>query len=92
MKNTARKAHSTSATSRPTYRTLHGWALGTLIDHGAVTECDHHGHRRDRADPDAWKRARMAAWNSPFPGQTPEACVQAMEEVLRGLGDTCPDC
>jgi hypothetical protein len=41
-------------TDRPAYRTLQGWALGTLIEHGAVTECEHHGHRRDEADPDAW--------------------------------------
>ena len=34
---------------RPVYRTLQGWALGILIDQGAVVECDYHGHRIDRA-------------------------------------------
>jgi hypothetical protein len=29
--------------ARPAYRTLQGWALGTLIDQGAVVECEHHG-------------------------------------------------
>jgi hypothetical protein len=44
--------------ARPAYRTLRGWALGTLIDQGAVLECPEHGHRIDRADPDAFYRAR----------------------------------
>ena len=81
--------------TRPTrgaYLTLHGWALGTLIEHGAVVECQHHGHRLDRADPDAWNRAREEAWRNPFPGTTPEACIAAMDAVRQGLGDTCPDC
>ena len=78
--------------SRPAYRTLQGWALGTLIEHGVVSECEHHGHRRDRADPDAWNQARAAAWNNPFPAASPEACITALEEVLRHIGDTCPDC
>ena len=32
-------------------------ALTTLTEQGAVTECEHHGYRRDRADPDACNRA-----------------------------------
>jgi hypothetical protein len=78
--------------TRPAYRTLKGWALGTLIGQGAVSECDHHGHRSDRADPDAWNRAREEAWRNPFPGATPEACIAALEEAMRGIGDSCPDC
>jgi len=81
-----------SSTKRPAYRTLHGWALGILIEHNAVTECEHHGHRRDRSDPDAWNRAREEAWRNPFPGATPEACFAALEEVMRSIGDSCPDC
>ena len=46
-----------------------------LIEQQAVTECEHHGHRRDRSDPDAWNRAREEAWRNPFPGVTPEACI-----------------
>ncbi len=80
------------APARPAYRTLQGWALGTLIDQGAVRECEQHGHRIDRADPDAWNRAREEAWRNPYPGATPEACVVAIEEVSRGIGDTCPEC
>jgi hypothetical protein len=46
-------------------------ALSTLIGQGAVTECEHHGYRRDRADPDACNRASEEAWRNPFPGATP---------------------
>jgi hypothetical protein len=56
---TQRKARTRA--SRPAYLTLHGWALGTLIEHGAVIECPDHGHHLDRADPDAWNRAREEA-------------------------------
>jgi len=77
---------------RPTYRSVEGWALGTLIEHGAVRECEHHGHALDRGDPDARNRAREAAWNHPFQGASPEECLAAIDDVLRGIGDTCPDC
>jgi hypothetical protein len=77
--------------AHPAYRTVQGWALGTLIEQGAVVECDLHGHRRDR-DPDAWNRAREEAWRNPFRGATPETCLAAIEGVMCGIGDTCPDC
>jgi hypothetical protein len=78
--------------NRTAYRTLRGWALGTLIEHGAVRECDDHGHRRDRSDPDARSRAFDEARHNPFPGTSVEASVAALEEVLQTVGDTCPDC
>jgi len=84
--------HIQSSPSRQAYRTLHGWALGTLIEHGAVQECEHHGHRRDRSDPEAWNRAREAAGHAPFQGTTPEQSLAALDEVLRGIGENCPDC
>jgi hypothetical protein len=68
----------------PAYRTLQGWALGTLIEQGAVVECPHHGHRVDRADPDAWTRAREEAWRNPFAGATPEICIAALEGLRFG--------
>jgi hypothetical protein len=80
------------AARRPAYRTLDGWALGVLIEQQAVTECEHHEHRRDRSDPDAWNRAREEAWRNPFPGATPEACIIALDEIMRSIGDSCPDC
>jgi len=45
-------------------------ALSTLTEQGAVTECEHHGDRRDRADPNACNRASEEAWRNPFPGAT----------------------
>jgi hypothetical protein len=77
---------------RAAYRTLQGWALGVLIEQGAVTECEHHGHRQDRSDPEAWNRARKEAWRNPFPDASPEACIAALEELARSIGDTCPSC
>jgi hypothetical protein len=76
----------------PAYRTLDGWALGTLIEHGAVAECEHHGHRQDRSDPDAWSRAREEARYNPFPGTTPAVSAAAIDLVMTSIGESCPDC
>jgi hypothetical protein len=78
--------------SRAAYKTLRGWALGVLIEEGAVDECEHHGHRRDRSDLEALCRARERAWAEPFPDTTPATSTAAIEDEMRGLGDTCPDC
>ena len=91
MKSNAPRRLPLQAT-RPAYRNLKGWALGTLIEHHAVRRCEHHGHALDRADPDARNRAREAAWNNPFPGTTPEESQAAIDEILAGIGDTCPEC
>jgi hypothetical protein len=91
MKSTSQRKQP-APVSRSAYRTLQGWALGVLIEQQAVTECDYHGHRRDRSDPDAWNRAREEAWRNPFLGATPEACNTALDEVMQSIGDTCPDC
>jgi TRAP transporter TAXI family solute receptor len=45
-------------------------ALGTLTERGAMTECEHHGYRSDRAEPGACNRASEDAWWNPFPGAT----------------------
>ena len=45
--------------------------LSTLTEQGAVTQCEQHGYRRDRAEPDACNRASEEAWRNPFPGATP---------------------
>jgi hypothetical protein len=91
MKSNAQRRLPLQA-AKPAYRTLDGWALGILIEQGAVTECEDHGHRRDRSDPDAWNRAREEARVSPFPGATPAASVAAVNEVMTSIGDSCPDC
>jgi hypothetical protein len=46
-------------------------ALSTMTEQGAVTECEHQGHHRDRADPSACNQASEEAWRNPFPGATP---------------------
>jgi TRAP transporter TAXI family solute receptor len=43
-------------------------AFGRSIEQGAVAECEHQGHRLDRADPDVCNRASEEAWRNPFPG------------------------
>jgi hypothetical protein len=78
--------------ARPAYRTLQGWALGTLIEQHAVRQCEHHGYALDRGDPEAWNRAREIAWHSPFLGTSPEKCLAAIDDVVRSIGDTCPEC
>ena len=88
--NTQQKAPP--QTPRATYLTLEGWALGTLIENHAVAECSDHGHRRDKADPEAWNHAREEAWRNPFPGSSPEECIAAMDEIMRGVGESCPEC
>ena len=91
MKNSTQRAKAQPAVYER-YRTLQGWALGTLIENHAVTECSDHGHRRDEGDPDAWRHTRDEAKRNPFPGKSPEECLGALEAVMRSIGDTCPDC
>ena len=78
--------------ARTAYRTLHGWALGTLIEQHAVSECSDHGHRKNRADPEAWNQAREEAFRNPFPSASPEECLAEMDKIMHSIGDTCPDC
>jgi hypothetical protein len=41
MKSTAQRKAAPPALPRPAYRSLQGWALGVLSEHGAITECEH---------------------------------------------------
>src|SRR5258708_39397967 len=75
---------------REPYRTLRGWAIGLLLETHAIKECEEHGHMQDRTDPDAWKRAREIASKYPFRGSTPTQAVQALDDVMQSIGDTCP--
>jgi hypothetical protein len=77
---------------RPPYRTLEGWALGLLVETHTIRECDHHGHMRDKADPDAWNHARELAAAQPFPGATKRDALKAIDDVMGTIGDTCPEC
>ncbi len=83
---------TTATAHRPVCRTLEGWALGILLEAHAVTQCHEHGHMRDRTDPHAWDHARDIARQEPFPGTSPDKAVAAVDEVMRSIGDTCPEC
>jgi hypothetical protein len=77
---------------REPFRTLRGWAIGVLLETRAIRECEEHGHMRDRTDPDAWRHAREIASRHPFRGATPAEAVQALDDVMQSIGDTCPEC
>jgi hypothetical protein len=53
---------------------------------------DEHGWMRDRADPHARERAILVARRNPPPDVPSEQAVEAIEEVLCSIGDTCPEC
>ena len=77
---------------RPGIRSLRGWAISVLHEAGAIRECETHGWMQDRADPHARERAFEIARQDPPPGTSSEAAVVMIEEVLDGIGDTCPEC
>jgi hypothetical protein len=75
-----------------TIRTLRGWAIAVLTEAGAIHECGHHGWMQDHADPHAHARALRIARDDPPPGLSANQACAAIEDVLGGIGDTCPDC
>ena len=77
---------------RNRYTTLRGWALGVLLESHAIKECDEHGHMRDRTDPEALSRARLVASDHPFPGATSTEAARELEDIMKSIGDSCPDC
>jgi hypothetical protein len=77
---------------RTAIRTLRGWAIAVLTEAGAVRECEHHGWMQDRADPHARARALRIGHDDPPPGLSADEACAAIEDVLGGIGDTCPEC
>ena len=77
---------------RPATRTLRGWAMSVLQEAGAIHECEEHGWAKDRADPHARERAFDIARRDPPPDFSPQSALNALAEVLDGIGDTCPEC
>ncbi len=77
---------------RPAYRTLEGWAIGVLLEAGAIKECDDHGYMQCRGDAHARERAYDTARESPLPGLSAEDATAALHDVLGAIGDACPDC
>lgn len=82
----------TTTERRRALRTLRGWAINVLAEAGAIHECEHHGWMQDRADPHAHARALMIGRDDPPPGVSTEEARAAIEDVLGGIGDVCPDC
>ncbi len=77
---------------RPAIRSLEGWAVGVLLEAGAIRECEEHGWMRDRADPHARERAFDIARQDPPLGVSRQAATVVIAEVLDSIGDTCPEC
>jgi hypothetical protein len=77
---------------RPAARSVRGWAVSVLQEAGAIRECEEHAWMRDRADPHARERAFEIARRDPPAGLTVTEAVAAIDEVLEGIGDTCPEC
>jgi hypothetical protein len=77
---------------RPAIQTLRDWAISVLQDAGAIRECETHGWMQDRADPHARAHAFDIARRDSPPGISRQAAVDAIAEVLEGIGDTCPEC
>lgn len=38
---------------RPDFRTVDRWAIGLLLEAGAIQKCNQHGWAKDRSDPHA---------------------------------------
>jgi len=83
---------SVTATRRPAIRSLKAWAIATLQESGAIVECEQHGWMQERGDPHARGRALRIARDDPPPGICGWEAIAAIEEVLIGIGDSCPDC
>lgn len=79
-------------TPRPAIRSLQGWATATLLEAGAIVECEQHGWMRERGDPHALMRAVCTARDDPPRGFSNSDAVAAIDDVLRAIGDSCPDC
>jgi hypothetical protein len=79
-------------TRREPYRSLRGWAVGLLLETGALRECVDHSQLCDATDPDAWRRARRIASEHSFKGASPAEAIAAVEDIMRSVGDSCPEC
>ena len=77
---------------RPDFRTVDRWAIGLLLEAGAIQKCDQHGWAKDRSDPHAREEALRIAREAPLAGLSSEQAVAAVRDVLDSVGDTCPEC
>jgi hypothetical protein len=75
---------------RPSWREVERWAIGVLLEEGAIKQCPDRGDIQCRGDPDARARAFEVAREHPPAGLTAEDAVAALHDVLGG--DACPEC
>jgi hypothetical protein len=77
---------------QPDFRTVDGWAIGLLLEAGAIHKCDEHGSAKDRSDPHARQQALRIAHEEPPAGLSSDEAVAVVRAVLDSVGDTCPEC
>jgi hypothetical protein len=77
---------------RAAIRTLRGWAISTLLELGAIRECEEHGWMMDRGDPQACDRALAVARQEPPFGLIANEAIAAVQDVLVSIADACPEC
>lgn len=75
---------------RPDFRTMDRWAIGLLLEVGAIHECDQHGWAKDRMDPHAREEARRLAREEPPAGLSPQEAVNAVRQALESGGGRMP--
>lgn len=76
----------------PRWRTIERWATGVLLEEGAIKQCPEHGYMQCRGDPDARSRAFATASGAPPEGLSANQALASLQEVLGGIGDSCPEC
>jgi hypothetical protein len=77
---------------RPDFRAVDRWAIGLLLEAGAIHKCDEHGWAKDWGDPHARQEALRIAREEPLAGLSSDDAVAAVRAVLDSVGDTCPEC
>ena len=69
----------------PDFRTVERWAMGLLLEAGAIHKCDQHGWAKDRTDPHARDEALQTAREEPPAVLSPKEAVAAVRGSV-GIG------
>lgn len=72
--------------------TLEMWATDLLLEAHAISACPDHGYMRLRHIHHAIDYAKDLAQHRKFSGRNKRERISAVEDVLDGLGDSCPGC
>jgi hypothetical protein len=68
------------------------WATQILLNAHAIEACPDCGFKKLKFDHSAVGYAHDLAKQNRFPGLPSAKCIEAVDEVLDGLGDDCPVC